>query len=126
MPVWPGGTVREGARLSPLNPGNLSSFHLLQLYFTRPVFTMLYLLHIPTGKKNNKNRSPEQKKKKKKTKQQQQSCNWKLVDLTAGVALSMYPKPIYKFTLKYHGHLIGIQKLCYRKQVQVFTSHSVC
>jgi hypothetical protein len=52
--------AREGARSSPLNPGNLSSSHLFQLYFTRSVFTMLYLLRISTGK--DKDRSPEKKK----------------------------------------------------------------
>ncbi len=52
---WCGPEVRhstpamECARSSPLSPGNLSSSHLLQLYFTRPVFTMLYLLCISTG-----------------------------------------------------------------------------
>jgi hypothetical protein len=44
---------------SPLSPGNLSSSHLLQLYCTRSVFTLLYLLCISTG--NNKDGSPEKK-----------------------------------------------------------------
>ncbi len=49
--------VREGARLSPRNPGNLSSSHLLHLHFPPMSLPFVLALHILTGK--NKDRSSE-------------------------------------------------------------------